>query len=66
MHPTLGDNQSNDQELLTVGEVAARLRVQPSWVYTHGDFLGAIRVGKYLRFSWNRVMENLNRNSGGD
>jgi len=48
-------------EILTVGEVAQRLRVPPSWVYSHTDLLGAYRLGKYLRFSWGRV---LNRISG--
>jgi len=40
------------QQLLTVSEIADRLQVQPSWVYTHADALGAIRIGKYLRFEW--------------
>ena len=46
-------------EMMTVQEVAARLRIAPSWVYTHANLLGAYRVGKYLRFSWNRVLERL-------
>ena len=45
--------------LLTVEELAARLRVKPSWVYLHADGLGAYRLGKYLRFSWDRVVEQL-------
>jgi hypothetical protein len=45
--------------LLTVEEVAVRLRVQRSWVYGHADALGVIRLGKYLRFSWPRVLEHL-------
>lgn len=45
--------------LLTVEEVAARLRVKPSWIYGHADALGAIRLGKYLRFLWPRVLERL-------
>jgi len=45
--------------LLTVEEVAARLRVKPSWVYTHADELGVLRPGKYLRFSWERILECL-------
>jgi hypothetical protein len=62
MHLPYSDSPSDDQALLTVSEVAARLRVQSSWVYAHADSLGAVRVGRYLRFVWNRVMENLNRN----
>jgi excisionase family DNA binding protein len=48
-------------DLLTVEEVAARLRVKSSWVYTHADELGALRLGKYLRFSWERVLAHLER-----
>jgi hypothetical protein len=46
-------------EILTVTEVAQRLRVAPSWVYGHADVLGAYRLGKYLRFDWKRVLERL-------
>jgi hypothetical protein len=46
-------------EILTVCEVAQRLRVAPSWVYGHADLLGAYRVGKYLRFDWERLLERL-------
>lgn len=48
-------------EILTVSEVAMRLRVAPSWVYGHADLLGALRLGKYLRFDWGRVLEKLAR-----
>lgn len=48
-----------DDELLTVSELAARLRVRTSWVYQHADGLGAYRLGKYLRFSWARVLDHL-------
>ncbi len=37
-------------DLLTVEEVAARLKLKPSWVYSHADDLGVFRLGKYLRF----------------
>jgi hypothetical protein len=49
---------SND-ELLTVEDVAAKLKVKSSWVYTHADDLGAFHVGKYLRFTWGRVLERI-------
>ncbi len=52
-------------ELLTVEEVATRLRVKPSWIYQHADDLGAFRLGKYLRFSWDRVLQRLERGIGG-
>ena len=46
-------------EILTVEEIATRLKVKTSWVYTHADALGAYKLGKYLRFSWDRVLERL-------
>jgi hypothetical protein len=48
-------------ELLTVGEIAGRLRVKKSWVYSHAQEIGGYRLGKYLRFSWPRVIECLDR-----
>jgi hypothetical protein len=48
-----------ENDLLTVAELADRLRVRVSWVYGHADQLGAFRLGKYLRFSWVRVLSNL-------
>lgn len=50
--------------LLTVDEMAERLRVKCSWVYDHADELGAYRLGKYLRFSWARVIQRLERVTG--
>ena len=50
-----------NRDLLTVEEIAASLRVKKSWVYVHADELGAYRLGKYLRFTWERVVERLNR-----
>ena len=46
-------------DMLTVSEVAARLRVPPSWVYRHADLLGVYRLGKYLRFNWEQVLARL-------
>jgi excisionase family DNA binding protein len=51
-------------ELLTVAEVAARLRVKSSWVYQHASDLRALRVGKYLRFRWDWVLERLEQGIG--
>jgi len=42
---------------LKAKELAPRLRVKVSWVYAHAEGLGAYRLGKYLRFSWSRVLE---------
>lgn len=55
-----------DDEILTVAEVAERPRLAPSWVYAHADDLGAYRLGKYLRFSWQRVLDRLEHCSGAD
>lgn len=38
-------------EILTVPEVAVRLRVPPSWVYTNAAALGGSKVGRYVRFT---------------
>lgn len=50
-----------DDQLLTVDEVATRLSVSRNWVYNHADAIGGYRLGKYLRFSWPRVLEQLGR-----
>jgi hypothetical protein len=50
--------------LLTVQEVAERLRVKASWVYSHHSELGGYRLGKYLRFSWPRVLQCLGSGAG--
>ena len=49
---------AGDYELLTVGEVAAMLKVSKSWVYEHtrsrnvprAERLPHLKVGKYVRF----------------
>ena len=51
--------------ILTVPELAGRLRVAPSWVYANADLLGAYRLGKYLRFSWVRVLSRLEQRPAG-
>lgn len=48
-------------DLLTVREVAMRLKVKVSWVYSHTEDLGAYRLGEYLRFSWGRALARLDR-----
>ena len=53
-----------DSRLMTVEEVAIRLKLKKSWIYAHANDLGAYRLGKYLRFSWPRVLEHLDRGSG--
>ena len=56
-----GEKKRAEDQLLTVNEVAARLSVSRNWVYNHADTIGGYRLGKYLRFSWPRVLERLGR-----
>jgi hypothetical protein len=58
------DRATSSEDFLTVSELAAKLRVRTSWVYQHADDLGAYRLGKYLRFSWDRVLERLEHGDG--
>ena len=56
----------NKEDFLTVPELAAALKVKDSWVYgeTRKSGKGSIprlRVGKYLRFSLEEVMDWLRR-----
>lgn len=49
-------------ELLTVKEMAGRLKVPPSWLYQRTkergpDSIPRVKVGKYLRFSHEEVMK---------
>lgn len=47
-------------DILTVGELAERLKVEPSWVYENQRGLRplpALHCGRYLRFSWPAVCE---------
>lgn len=46
--------------ILTLGELAERLKVSPRWVYEKTrrrsqNPLPCIRIGRYLRFDWVRV-----------
>ena len=62
----MSSNDKSDHEpLLDVNEIAAWLRVKPSWIYSHADSLGAYRVGKYLRFTKSTVLEKLSLGSCG-
>jgi len=56
-------------QLLTVAEIAERLRVPVSWVYERTRLRGVARlphykIGKYLRFSEAEVWNWLQRNRG--
>jgi hypothetical protein len=65
------DDDSELTELLTVEDVAAVLKVSPSWVYEHTRSRGAarterlpyIKIGKYKRFAPRAVREFRQRRS---
>ena len=68
--PATPDNSQVDlNELLTVDEVAALLKVSRSWVYEHSrskqtarsDRLPHIKIGKYVRFDPRAVRAFLQR-----
>ena len=49
------------QDLITLNELAEKLKVKPSWVYSRTRETGPgsipkIRIGKYLRFRLDEVM----------
>jgi excisionase family DNA binding protein len=51
-----------NQELLTINEMAEKLKVKSSWLYsrtmqTGENAIPRIKVGKYLRFNPGAVME---------
>lgn len=53
---------TQDLNLLTVDDLAKQLKVKPSWIYgetrkTGPGTIPRIRVGKYLRFSLEEVMD---------
>ena len=55
-------NSEITDELLTVSEVAAALKVPVSWVYERTrrsgtDQIPHFKLGKYLRFRWSTVRE---------
>jgi excisionase family DNA binding protein len=61
----------DNQELLTVEELAARLKVKKSWIYfrsmqTGDDTIPRVRIGKYLRFNPGAVMEWIEKQYGGE
>lgn len=58
-------------EFLTIHEIASRLRVPISWVYSRTrrrteNTIPYIRVGKYLRFEEAEVLEWLRKQNGAE
>lgn len=64
-------DQNSLEELLTVEEIAALLKVSKSWVYEHtrsrnpsrADVLPHIKIGKYVRFDTRAVRRFLDKKS---
>ncbi len=58
-----------NQELLTIEEMARRLKVPLSWLYSRTRIKGSdfpvIRVGKYCRFNSDAVMEWIEKQNHG-
>jgi excisionase family DNA binding protein len=53
-------NVISPNDILTVAELAARLKVKPTWVYEKmrprtDNPLPVWKMGRYLRFSWEQV-----------
>lgn len=56
-------------QILTLSELAERLKVSERWVYEKSrrrclNPLPVIRIGRYLRFDWLEVSEWLRKQSG--
>lgn len=58
-------------DILTVAELAMRLKVRPSWVYRHtdnsrrkADRLPVLHVDGFLRFDWAEVSQWLRNRNG--
>lgn len=57
------------QELLTINEMAEKLKVKPSWLYfrtmqTGSNAIPRVRIGKYLRFNPDEVMTWIEKQYG--
>lgn len=57
----------SEQSFLTVDELAVTLRVPKSWVYgqtrqTGPESIPKIKIGKYLRFHLDEVLEWIDKN----
>ena len=52
-------NGRKESDLLTVEELASRLKVPKSWIYEQSrqDRLPTVRVGKYIRFDLHEVLK---------
>jgi predicted transcriptional regulator of viral defense system len=62
----LMESQSKETDILTVEEVAAILRVPPSWVRAHANrarrpYLPAFRLGRYTRFQRGSILATIQK-----
>ena len=55
-----------DEKLLTVREVAERLRVGPAWVYARAKKLPCLRVGRFRRYRLSDVVKFLEKQREND
>lgn len=55
----MGMDTAATKVLLKVDDVAKRLQVPRTWVYSHAQELGDYKLGQYLRFDWERVSQHL-------
>lgn len=58
-------------ELLTIDEMASRLKLKKSWLYSRTMTTGAnaiprVKIGKYLRFNPSAVMQWIEANYNGE
>lgn len=63
--------ESRPLELLTLEELAGKLKVKPSWIYARTRLTGEgtipkLRIGRYLRFRENEVLEWLRGKQNND
>jgi excisionase family DNA binding protein len=63
---TQGPSSAPAEDLLTIEEVAALLRVPRSWIYAHTKRksrlrLPHVKLGKYVRFSKAAILEFIHR-----
>ncbi len=60
-----------DDELITVDELAGRLKVPKSWVYSRTrekgpDAIPRIQTGKYIRFRYRSVIRYLEKSTANE
>jgi excisionase family DNA binding protein len=54
-----------EQELMTVNDLSASLRIKPSWIYQHIGDIPHYKIGAMLRFDRERIQEWLEKGGKG-